>query len=157
MPAPSITIREATAADVNEIVRIVNAAFEIEREFREGDRTSPVDIRLLMSRETFLVAAEGDRLIGAVEVRVEGTSGYFGMLAVDEAARGAGIGRALVSAAEEFCRRAACTRMTMSTGEDRTELIPYYEQQGYRVTAIEASTSAAFKRTIRIVKMEKPL
>jgi ribosomal protein S18 acetylase RimI-like enzyme len=159
MPAPSITIREAndTAADVDAIVRIVNAAFEIEREFREGDRTSAADIRLLMVRETFLVAADAGTLVGAVEVRVDGTRGYFGMLAVDEAARRAGVGRALVAAAEEFCRRAGCTRMTMSTGEDRAELIPYYEKQGYRVTAIESSTSAAFKRKIRIVNMEKPL
>jgi len=36
-------------------------------------------------------------------------------------------------------------------------LIPYYEKMGYRVTAIEPSTSAAFKRVIRIVKMKKPL
>jgi hypothetical protein len=47
--------------------------------------------------------------------------------------------------------------MTMSTGEDRAELIPYYEKMGYRVTGIELSTSAAFKRAIRVVKMEKRL
>jgi hypothetical protein len=47
--------------------------------------------------------------------------------------------------------------MTMSTGEDRTELIPYYGKMGYRVTSIESSTSPAFKRAIRVVSMEKPL
>jgi ribosomal protein S18 acetylase RimI-like enzyme len=150
-------IRRATGADAGEIARIINAAFEIEREFRQGDRTSASEIHGLMNRDAFLVAEHGGRLIGAVEVRVRGETGYFGMLAVDASARRAGIGRALVEAAEDHCRRAGCTVMTMSTGEDRTELIPYYAKMGYTVTSIEPSTSAAFKRPIRIVKMEKPL
>jgi len=150
-------IRLATAAEADEIARIINAAFEIEREFRQGERTSPAEIRKLMNRETFLVVEQMGRLIGVVEVRIEGTIGYFGMLAVDPSARRAGVGRALVEAAENHCRGAGCTIMTLSTGEDRTELIPYYEKMGYRVTAIEPSTSAAFKRVIRIVKMKKPL
>ncbi len=150
-------IRLGTAAEADEIARIINAAFEIEREFRQGERTSASEIRKLMNRETFLVAEQRGRLLGVVEVRVEGATGYFGMLAVDPSARRAGVGRALVEAAENHCRRAGCTVMALSTGEDRTELIPYYEKMGYRVTAIEPSTSAAFKRVIRIVKMEKPL
>jgi ribosomal protein S18 acetylase RimI-like enzyme len=150
-------IRLATAAEADEIARIINAAFEIEREFRQGERTSGSEIRRLMNRETFLVVEQMGRLIGVVEVRVECTTGYFGMLAVDPSARRAGVGRALVEAAENHCRGAGCTVMTLSTGEDRTELIPYYEKMGYRVTAIEPSTSAAFKRVIRIVKMEKLL
>jgi ribosomal protein S18 acetylase RimI-like enzyme len=152
-----LTIREAGEADAEAIARVVNAAFEIEREFREGDRTSPADVRNLMEREAFLVAVDAGRVVGAVEVRQDGATGYFGMLAVDETVRRGGIGRALVAAAEERCRRAGCTRMTMSTGEDRTELIPYYQKQGYRLTAIEPSASAEFKHPIRVVKMEKPL
>lgn len=150
-------IRRATDVDAEEVARIINAAFEIEREFRRGDRTSASDIRRLMDRETFLVAEQRGRLIGAVEVRMEGATGYFGMLAVDASARRAGVGRALVEASEDLCRGAGCTVMTLSTGEDRAELIPYYEKMGYRVTAIEPSTSAAFKRAIRIVKMAKEL
>jgi len=103
------------------------------------------------------VAEDDGRLLGAVEVRVAGATGYFGMLAVDASARRGGVGRALVEAAEEQCRSAGCAVMTMSTGEDRAELIPYYEKMGYRVTAIEPSNSAAFNRVIRIVRMEKRL
>jgi len=152
-----MVIRRATEAEADQIARIINAAFEIEREFRHGERTSASGIRKLMERETFLVAEQGGRLVGAVEVRVSGTVGYFGMLAVDAGERRAGLGRALVEAAEEHCRRAGCNVMTMSTGEDRTELIPYYEKMGYRVTATERSDNPAFKRAIRIVKMEKGL
>jgi GNAT superfamily N-acetyltransferase len=152
-----IMIRRADHVDAEEVARIINAAFEIERDFRQGDRTSATEIRRLMDRETFLVAEHMGRLVGAVEVRVEERAGYFGMLAVDATARRAGTGRALVEAAEDHCRLAGCTVMTLSTGEDRAELIPYYEKMGYRLTAIETSNSAAFKRPIRVVKMEKDL
>jgi len=47
--------------------------------------------------------------------------------------------------------------MTLSTGEDRAELIPYYQRQGYRVTAVEPSSDPAFKRPIRVVTMAKLL
>ena len=150
-------IRWARPSEAEEIARIINVAFEVEREFRRGDRTTAGEIRELIERGSILVFEEGGRLIGAVEVRVTGSAGYFGMLAVDTAFRRAGVGRALVEAAEEHCRGAGCTVMTMSTGEDRTELIPYYEKMGYRVTSIEPSTSAAFKRAIRVVSMERPL
>lgn len=150
-------IRRATPADAAVIARIINEAFEVEREFREGDRTSPENVRDLMVRDAFLVAEKAGQTIGAVYVRIDGTTGYFGMLAVDASLRRAGIGRALVEEAEALCRTAGCTTMTMSTGEDRTELIPYYQQQGYRVVSIEPSTSSAFKRPIRVVTMQKPL
>src|SRR5438445_6862314 len=152
-------IRHATVSDAGQIVRIINAAFEIEREFRRGERTSPSEVLTSISEKhgIFLVAEDEGRLVGAVEVRVEGNAGYFGMLAVDASVRRGGIGRALVEAAEAHCRSAGCSVMTMSTGENRTELIPYYEKIGYRVAADEPSTNPGFKYPIPAVKMEKPL
>ena len=70
-------IRSATVSDADEIARIINAAFEIEREFRRGERTSPSEVRtsISMRHEILLVAEEGGRLVGAVEVRVDGDAG----------------------------------------------------------------------------------
>ena len=110
-----------------------------------------------MEQETFLVADDDGRVIAAVEVRVDGDIGYFGMSAVDASVRRGGLGRRLVEAAEAHCRSAGCSVMIMSTGENRAELIPYYEKMGYRVTGVEPSTSPAFKHPIRVVKMEKRL
>src|SRR5437899_1154365 len=42
-------IRRATASDADEIARIINAAFEMEREFRRGERTSPSEVRTSIS------------------------------------------------------------------------------------------------------------
>src|SRR5205085_9653880 len=110
-----------------------------------------------MEQEAFLVAEDNGRLIAALQVRIDADTGYFGMLAVDASARRNGLGARMVEAAEEYCGAAGCSVMTMSTGENRTELIPYYEKMGYRVTAVEPSTSSAFKYPIRVVNMEKRL
>ena len=150
-------IRKADQRDASGIARVVNAAFEVEREFRTGERTSPAEIARLLERDVFFVAEEEGGLTGAVHTSIDGATGYFGMLSVDPALQRGGVGRALLAAAEEHCRKAGCTKMTMSTGEDRTELIPYYERVGYRVTSIEPSESPAFKHPIRIVKMAKDL
>jgi ribosomal protein S18 acetylase RimI-like enzyme len=150
-------IRKAQSSEAAEIARIINAAFEVEREFRQGERTSREEMSRLMERDLVLVAEDGGRLVGAVHTVVDGKTGYFGMLSVDPQVQRKGVGRALLAAAEDHCRNAGCTRMTMSTGEDRTELIPYYERVGYHVTAIEPSTSPAFKRPIRVVHMAKDL
>ena len=152
-----LAIRPALEAEAEQVACIINAAFEIEREFRHGERTSAHQIRALIGRDEVLVAEEAERLVGAIQVRIDGTTGYFAMLAVDAGARRSGVGRALVEAAEERCRGAGSTVMTMSTGEDRAELIPYYAKMGYRVTAIEASANPAFKRPIRVVHMAKRL
>jgi ribosomal protein S18 acetylase RimI-like enzyme len=147
-------IRLATKEDAPAIARVINAAFEVEREFRRGDRTSAAEILALLQHDTFLVDDRlvGDqegRIAGAVHVRTAGAVGYFGMLAVDAEAR--------LEAAEDHCRKAGCSTMTLSTGEDRKELIPWYERLGYRVTSTELSTNPAFSRPIRVVHMAKPL
>ena len=50
-----------------------------------------------------------------MHVRTAGAVGYFGMLAVYAEAQGAGLGRSLLEAAEDNCRRAGCSTMTLST------------------------------------------
>jgi ribosomal protein S18 acetylase RimI-like enzyme len=154
MPA----VRKATDRDIPEIVSIVNAAFQVESDFRAGERTSTEEISALMQSGTFLVAMEQERVVVAVQVRTTGTIGYFGMLAVDPRQQRSGVGRALLEAAENHCRKRGCTEMTLSTGSVRRELFPYYEKFGYTITAVEpAPEGAPFTKPIEIVKMVKPL
>lgn len=150
-------IRAARESDAAEIARIINLAFEVERGFRRGERTSESEVRELMGNEAFFVAEVDGRLVGAIEARVDGAAGYFGMLAVDPSARRGGVGAALVRTAEGHCRGLGCTRMTLSTGEERAELIPWYEKMGYRLTDVRVSSNPAFKRPIRVVTLERPL
>lgn len=155
-----LALRTAHPNDVDRITAIVNAAFEVERPMRfpGGHRTSAENVRDLMARDTFLVAEQDGRVVGSVFVRITGATGYFGMLAVDPSLQKSGIGRALREHAEAYCKERGCTRMTLSTGDFRTELVPYYRRAGYNVTAIEPGpTEWSLAKPFKVVHMEKPL
>src|SRR5580658_1908514 len=90
------TVRVATAVDGPAMVSLINAAFAIET-FLEGTRTDDADLAEKMTKGNFLLRYDGsDRLLAAVYVEVRGSRGYFGMLAVDPAHQGKGLGRTMV-------------------------------------------------------------
>jgi predicted N-acetyltransferase YhbS len=154
------TIRLAAIEEADQVARIINTAFEVERPFRlRGERTSSEDIRrLMLDGNTFFVAEEDHRMAGTVYVRITGHTGYFGMLSVDPALQRSGIGRALREHAEEFCKQHGCTEMTLTTGDFRTELLPYYSRAGYRIVSTEPGSSEwSMRNDFRIVHMAKPL
>jgi len=154
------TIRVALIEEADEVARIINAAFEVERPFRlRGDRTSTEDVRQLMSSgNSFFVAEENRRMVGTVYVRINGQTGYFGMLSVDPTLQRNGIGRALREHAEAFCKQRGCREMTLTTGDFRTELLPYYARAGYRVVSTEpGSPEWSMRNEFRIVHMAKAL
>lgn len=154
------TIRVALIEEADEVARIINAAFEVERPFRlRGDRTSTEDVRQLMSSgNTFFLAEENRRIVGTVYVRINGQTGYFGMLSVDPTLQRSGIGRSLREYSEEFCKQRGCTEMTLTTGDFRTELLPYYTRAGYRVVSTQPGPPEwSMRNEFRIVHMAKPL
>lgn len=128
-------IAPAEACDAVAITRVVNAAYRVEDFFKVGDRTNAREISEFLVHETFLVARDEDEaIVGAVRVAISGARGHFGMLSVDPAAQGTGLGRALVVAAEDFARARGCTVMDLEVASPRTELPPFYRKFGYEVT-----------------------
>ena len=126
-----IALRAAVPADVGAVTRIINAAYQVERFFIDGDRTSEDEVRAYMTKGTFLVADHGGAPIGCVYVEERGDRGYFGLLAVDPARHGHGLGRRLIEAAEDRFRRAGCQAVDISVVDLRTELPPFYRRLGY--------------------------
>jgi predicted N-acetyltransferase YhbS len=154
------TIRQAAEPDAERIVAIINAAFEVERPMRaSGERTSLQGVRQEMQGGTFFVAEQQGRMVGTVLARVNGTTGYFGMLAVEPGLQGSGTGRALREHAETYCKARGCTKMTLTTGDFRTELPPYYARAGYRIVRYEPAPGSVWNlsKPFRIVHMEKEL
>lgn len=153
-------IRVATEHDIERIAAVVNAAFEVERPMRlSGHRTSSQNVGELMAGgNVFFVSEEEGKLLGAVMVRITGTTGYFGMLAVDPSLQKGGIGRALREHAEAYCRERGCREMTLSTGDFRTELLPYYQRAGYSVVKVEAGPAEwGLVPGFKVVHMAKAL
>lgn len=59
-----ISFREAGPVEADAIAELVNRAFAIERFFIDGDRTSPEKIKELFGTGNFLVAEDGNDLVG---------------------------------------------------------------------------------------------
>ena len=81
----------------------------------------------------FLVARDDGRALGTAAV-VDGGDGSAELkrVFVTDAARGLGVGRALLAAAEATAREAGASLMRLETGLPQTAAIALYERAGYR-------------------------
>jgi ribosomal protein S18 acetylase RimI-like enzyme len=114
------------------IARLISLAFQVEAFFKIGDRTSPDEVRDLMKTGEFLVLEDPPGVAaGCVHLRVAGARGHFGMLSIDPARQGKGLGRALVDEVEARCRAAGCRSMDIEVVNLREELPPFYRRLGY--------------------------
>ncbi|KAK6193765.1 hypothetical protein LQW54_012120 [Pestalotiopsis sp. IQ-011] len=89
--------------------------------------------------QSFILIAEDDQglLISCCEVvwRKGGDSAYFGLFAVDPTRQGGGIGRQVLTYAEEFAKRKwGVRKMEMMVIWLREDIIAWYARRGYQKT-----------------------
>ena len=142
---------DAEHGDLVALARFVNAAYRgafaregwtHEADLLDGQRTDP-DLLAAMIAPPSAVLLEKDAagaIRACVQVAPKGDrTFYFGMLAVDPAGQGAGVGRRMIAAVEARGRAAGCDTVEMTVIPLRTALIAWYERLGYRRTgAVEA-------------------
>jgi len=153
-------IRRATPDDIPAIVRVINAAYEVERAFIDGERTDAGEIAAHLAGDVILVLEEDAAVTGCVLVKPHGARGYFGLLSVDPARQGGGRARRLIEAAEAHCRAAGCTVMDLYVVNLREELIPFYRRFGYVEGETIPWTSGAterLKRPAHFIRFSKDL
>jgi ribosomal protein S18 acetylase RimI-like enzyme len=132
-----MNIRIATGSDFDEILRLINQAFAVERFFKLEDRLNPLTLQDYFDKGNFLVEEEEGGIVACVYVERRGDRAYMGMLSVDPARQKNGLGRRLTAAAEEFARETGARFMDLTVVNLRTELPGIYEKLGYRVTGTE--------------------
>ena len=140
----SLTIRPATAEDVDALLELIHAAYRgaggrtgwtTEAELIAGPRTT----RQLLAADladpsiTLLVAGAHEGC-AAVTHRAGEPTASFGMFAVRPGRQGSGLGKAVLAAAEEHARCGGATTMEMCVIDRRPELIAWYERRGYERT-----------------------
>lgn len=125
--------RAATLADLKELLRLERICFD-------GDRLSPRSFRHLLTRgkaSILVVDGEEDLLGYALTLFHAGTSlGRLYSLAVDPAARGRGIARTLVGAAEQEAREHGCAYLRLEVRTDNRAAQSLYHTLGYRPFAV---------------------
>lgn len=140
-PAPhacEIAIRFALASDAGALVRLINAAFVVERLIFDGERTSFEGVLGLLERGRFVVAEDSGGLAGCVYVELHGDRGYVGLLSVEPARQGRGLGRKLMCAAERFFLQSNCIAADLRVVSARDPLPAFYRHLGYAETHTSA-------------------
>ncbi|WP_407704833.1 GNAT family N-acetyltransferase [Tellurirhabdus rosea] len=101
-----------------------------------GIRTTEEGMRAMLQKPTatILCYLQADDLIGCVYLEKKEEDLYLGMLTVDPERQAGGIGKQLLSAAEEHARAQGCRAIQMTVISVRHELIAYYERRGFRAT-----------------------
>ena len=121
--------RHARPGDVDALVSLEHASFR-------GDRlTRRSFVRAVSSANAaVLVEVEGAGLLGYVLLFFRAGSGVARLysVAVDAAARGRGVGRSLVAAAEREAARRGRTVMRLEVREDNDASLALFRGSGYR-------------------------
>ena len=155
--SPLRVIRDATTDDAALLARIVNRAYEIERVFIDGDRTSAAEVKGHLATGRFLVLEEDNAPVGCVYLETHAARGYLGMLSVLPELQGGGRGRALVDAVESACRKAGCVAVDLLVVDLRDELHAFYRRLGYTLVGEKPWSEPRLKRPAHFFVYTKPL
>ena len=131
---------------VPELVSLINRAYVageagLWRDEPPG-RTDAREIAEAVRAGHMLVARVDGRIVGCLRTRpLDATTATLGLVGVDPAAWGGGVGRALVDAAEDLARSGGATTMQLEllvprtgTHPDKERLRQWYTRRGYTVT-----------------------
>lgn len=145
-----LSCREAKAADVPSIHRLVNSAYRgesskkgwtTEADFLDGQRIDPEGLLKLLLDPKFKVLVllnRGNEIVSTVclewEKDVKTPSVYLGMLTVNPEIQAGGLGKVMMSESEDKAREWGAVRMTLGVINLREELMAWYERRGYRKT-----------------------
>lgn len=139
---PAYKIEKAIPHDASQLSELVNSAYRgdysrqgwtTEADLLDGTRTDAAALGEVIARPgtVILKYVEGDRILGCVELAIEGKYLYLGMLTVEPNLQGKGIGKLLLQAAEEFATQHRCPKIYMTVITVRSELIQWYKRHGY--------------------------
>ncbi|HVF82427.1 MAG TPA: GNAT family N-acetyltransferase [Flavisolibacter sp.] len=168
-----MNIRRATIADIPALKKLVNGAYRgegskkgwtTEADLLDGIRTSEAALNEMLETPNALILAadDGKNLQGCVYLEKQTDALYLGMLTVEPALQGKGLGAALMMAAEESAKSLGCKKIQMTVITVRDSLIAYYNRKGYADTGERKAfpTDPKFgiaKQPLEFMVMEKML
>jgi len=142
MSTDEVRVRGALLTDAAEVVRLLS---QLGHAQPAGDDSARL-AAFLDNGDTVLVAErtslQSAPLLGVVTLHIApvmhraGPIGRLSAVVVDESARGAGVGRALVAAAEAYFAARGCAMIEVTSNKARTDAHAFYERLGYAATSV---------------------
>jgi len=131
---PQAEIRSATSADADPLEACFRRAYaaDLDRIADLPDVASGLGEDIV--RHLVWVAEEGDRIVGGLVLVLRDDHAVLANLAVDPAARGAGLARALIDKAETACRARGIDRLVLTTHVEMPGNLSLYRHLGWTET-----------------------
>ncbi len=131
-------LRRATEADYDRLVALQHAAYARNRVLL-GVEPIPLqaDYRTVLREKEVWLAVDGGALIGALVLEPRDGDLMIESIATDPARQSAGLGGALLNAAEARARELGYTVVRLYTGTVLTHLTTWYARHGYQTERIE--------------------
>jgi ribosomal protein S18 acetylase RimI-like enzyme len=143
-----LQIRLASVADTDALVSLVNSVYRgessrvgwtTEADLLDGQRTDRDALQDFLSRSpdlsVMLVGIIKDQIIACLQLEHLGDEAHLGMLSVQASDQRQGLGRQMISAAEQHARWAWHARyLTIDVIHLRHELIEWYRRRGFELT-----------------------
>jgi len=154
----TLTFRTAELTDLDAIVRLVNRAFVAESPYVEGERVNTATVHEMWVRGKFLLGEDQGMLTACIFIEPRGKRAHLGLVSVEPARQGEGLGAQLMAAAEAQCHAAGFHEMELRFINHRTELQRFYTRLGFVPSGItEAAVAARIKVPFLFVQMTKSL
>ena len=96
-----------------------------------NDPHRDIERKKAVQRDLFLVAVEGDSILGAGMAGYDGHRGWVNYLAVRPDARQVGIGRALMAEFESRLLALGCPKVNLQVRAGNDEVLAFYARLGY--------------------------
>jgi len=165
-----MTVRIAAATDLPGLRPVIERAYRgdsarqgwtHEADLLSGERIDDATLCAMVAdpNQRLLIAEEGDVPLGCVSLAARGDGlVYLGLLCVDPMRQAAGLGKAIIAAAEEVAREELhADRIEMTVIDSRTELIAYYERRGFLRTGERRPFPIVLDPPLGMVVLEKHL
>ena len=166
----SFMVRVAVPADLPRLHPVIERAYRgdaarqgwtHEADLLSGERIDDATLEAMLDdpSQTLLVAERGGVVAGCVSLNARGDGlVYLGLLCVDPALQAAGIGKAIIAAAEQISRDALdADRIEMTVIDSRIELIAYYERRGFVRTGERRPFPIPLDPPLDMVVLEKAI
>jgi ribosomal protein S18 acetylase RimI-like enzyme len=130
-----LSIRRITASDLSSAAALLAELGYPTTEAELGERLKAIAAN---PDDAVLVAAEDGNILGLVSVHSfemihrPGRLGRITSLVVAATARGRGVGKNLLTAAERHLRANGCVKLEVTSGEQRSSAHDFYAANGYK-------------------------
>jgi GNAT superfamily N-acetyltransferase len=138
-------IRPASTHDLPALVRLLGVLFSLEADFSADEDRQRWGLALMLAdprSRVVLVAVREATVVGMVTGQLVistaegGPSALVEDMVVDEAARGRGVGRALLEALEAWAAEHGATRLQLLADRENAPALEFYRRSGWRPTQL---------------------